>query len=1439
MDKRKIRSKGILHKNVNVISSQVSTSNYIIDDDQTSNELTSRKRKLPVLDISKSRTKNDSNFSSLSQNEIIAKKRKSDVNLEQEINKLSKYDKHLHTISQKSKLTQHENHSNTIDTTSKNNKLTQDEICSNVTDRRSKKRKLTQHENHSNTINTTSKNNKLIQHEKLSDITDMTSKKSKISQHDEHSNKNETRSKSTVRKTPLKTNETSNVLEKSNNNIVILEQSRNIDEDVNKIEITKKAKLFIDFIKECGIKLLFDGTHKFDQEVSIIKQNMKEKLKSKEYQKQEIINSLEEFIDKQQNLQSILSDYEVSSDYRSFDHISNTCIIRILLQVQELQPDIHVFFLNKLNESVLLAESIEKIPWARLLLQKFRFLEIIVDPDEITKCFEQLLETCPFWFQRELIPYIPDIIMEVQHQAIADILNKLMDDNTDLIDTVLDCINNLTLGKEYLNDYKDKVLEMLNKHLKTNLIPAIAKFILSDCTTVEAYKKILCVLRNLDMQPLHGEQFEDCYKSQTIMIQNIKMNILLSKDMISAALMIIKKVTKDPKPMDIILLLLILPTGSSRKKNVDAILKQHVRSGFYRLSLLQLLYNNYKEVVRDLQSSTLQLASNLLKAEERIYVDFAIEWLRLQFLSQKDAIHKQREIIEKLILLMGNNDQTARNALKVLCKMAEGKEEKEYLYKHCNHLRILLEKIDHFGIEEVGTLNDLLHSLCSSTLADTLRDDLFIVLQKQLSAIKPLIKCKGVLAAVMAIKHLAYKSDTHMSARNLFKKVLHAVKSYPRSQALFYDQLAQVISQTESINEEFLQYVVAYLQEELINTYMVNKSDYNGELIPKFGLNNVDDEPQNLVLNFSNRKYGAIVPITFRLLKTCYMKLSENGNLEEIDSLLGCSILMPDNFDVPEPLTVDLVISCINWFREIISGFVTQSQPLLRKQVLTRLNDLMSLQGELSPMLSLCDSKYQPPPCYFHYFPPPPFLKVEKTIKKKGRKKSLEKTVNTCGEQGSWEMGSTLCFKNPAYFRKLDAKIVHLLDFKLDLHASPTTESISISQVCFIVKEVLGMFENDLNEAFVKDIINLLPKICEKLHEIVEELREEDVDEKREAARLILSLLTTVFNWKEFHSAIYNPLLREGLRILACQQNDSNLTLKSCKELVTESCKYIESLSDIATRISISVALITTNQSVMKHSESYMLEHKDNNAKMAFGFLSLDWSKDKHAGPSYKAAVSTLIKSWIDYELSPLDTITMLLEWLPNEVTKLEKSNDYLDRLPSINRNNFHLLYKKIFDGIIKGVKISLSTATRDPERIQIWLDVGTNVQKMVQICKTLKTKTNILIFLRCMPLLLRLFLNSGIPILEHNLKYQSDDITKSVKLMQVGTKYLHAVCCDGMEKKDTILSKHIPAAKSVLERLVYSVKGMFVLNNSSTAFWMGNLLNKNLEGQEILSQVF
>lgn len=113
-------------------------------------------------------------------------------------------------------------------------------------------------------------------------------------------------------------------------------------------------------------------------------------------------------------------------------------------------------------------------------------------------------------------------------------------------------------------------------------------------------------------------------------------------------------------------------------------------------------------------------------------------------------------------------------------------------------------------------------------------------------------------------------------------------------------------------------------------------------------------------------------------------------------------------------------------FREVITGFVTQTDPLLRKQVLKRLDTLIYLQCELNTLLTLCDTKYQPPPCYFHYFPLPSFVKTERKTAKKGKKSTKENKskVNITVQTESWEID---CSKNPAYFRKFDAKVIKCL----------------------------------------------------------------------------------------------------------------------------------------------------------------------------------------------------------------------------------------------------------------------------------------------------------------------------------------------------------------------------------------------------------------------------
>ncbi|OAD52770.1 Fanconi anemia group D2 protein [Eufriesea mexicana] len=1176
------------------------------------------------------------------------------------------------------------------------------------------------------------------------------------------------------------------------------------EKNVNEIS-TKKCK-FVEFLYESGIEIN-SVPHILNKDIIIIRKKMKELLNCKKYEKMELISLMEKYFENEQNLKNALADMELLVNNEVPNVLCTPSLIKILLQVSELHPEIYSSLLSKLNEAVLMVDSIESVPWALLLLHQFRFLDVVINSDALINSLEQLLASCPLWFQNELIMFLPDIITDKQHQTVAEILNKILKENSALINLILNCMTNLNLEKEYLDEYKEETLNSLTTTVKINAIAAIVKFVLEDCANTEIFEKTLKVLRNTHIQPLVGEDIEECYQSQLDIVNTLKMNMLHSKNVVNKTITLIKDIIKDPKPLDIILLLLIFSTTKIKKKTIETIFKQHIRSGFYRTSLLNLLYNDYKKVLQELQPTALQISTNLLKANERVFIDFSIDWLCLQFKCHKEDVFKQREIVERIIFLMGDSEQTVKNTLTFLRKMVEKEEYRQYLTPHCNHLRILLEKMDNLNLKEVGTLNDVLQHLCTNTnsIGDSLRDDLFILLQKQLSYFNPLTKSKGVLGAVMAIKHLMQDAEESDAAYNLFKTVLNNVKSCPRSQALFYDQLICIISQTQCINTKFMKNLTDYIEEEFVNANMIDKTNYKGKLVPKFGLNKVEDEPQNCVLTFEDKKYGAIIPISFKLLKTCCIRLSQNENLDAIDSLLGCAILMPEDLEIAENSIIDIVICCINWFREVISGFVTQKDFLLQKQVMQRLDNLIDLQSELSRLFSLCDTKYQPPPCYFHQFPLPPFVGIDKKIGKKGKKgkKQLKEKSVSFNESQDWELGSLICSKNPIYFRKFDAMIVHLFDVQMEMDTSQSVgHSISIKQIRFIIQELLGMFEHNTNEKFIKDLIELLPKICAKLRDIIDSLREEDDSQNRAAVRLFLCLLTKIFSWKGFESVTYNILLREGLRILASQSDQNNIRLRSCKELVTESCRYFESLSDIVTQISLSISLINVCQSLMKHSASYTKQNKEK-------------YEDNHSSMQYKSAVIELLNNWINNEILPLQTVTLILDWLPDEISKLEKPQSSLNKIPSITRSTFHFLYKKMFDGLINGIKIALPMADRDPKRIELWYEVAKNVQKLVQICKTLTSKNNVLIFLKHMPILLKSFLNLGMPILEHNLKYQAEDVTKILKMMQSGTRYLHTICCDSAEKKDLTLTKYIPAAKSILEKLIYCVTGMLV-NQSS-----------------------
>ena len=80
-------------------------------------------------------------------------------------------------------------------------------------------------------------------------------------------------------------------------------------------------------------------------------------------------------------------------------------------------------------------------------------------------------------------------------------------------------------------------------------------------------------------------------------------------------------------------------------------------------------------------------------------------------------------------------------------------------------------------------------------------------------------------------------------------------------------------------------------------------------------------------------------------------------------------------------------------------------------------------------------------------------------------------------------------------------------------------------------------------------------------------------------------------------------LLLDGLRTLASQVDKANSNLRSSKELVAESFKYFESLSDVANEIALAFAIVKMCRCLMKHSETFSREYKDKQGKLQFFFF--------------------------------------------------------------------------------------------------------------------------------------------------------------------------------------------------------------------------------------------
>ena len=92
--------------------------------------------------------------------------------------------------------------------------------------------------------------------------------------------------------------------------------------------------------------------------------------------------------------------------------------------------------------------------------------------------------------------------------------------------------------------------------------------------------------------------------------------------------------------------------------------------------------------------------------------------------------------------------------------------------------------------------------------------------------------------------------------------------------------------------------------------------------------------------------------------------------------------------------------------------------------------------------------------------------------------------------------------------------------------------------------------------------------------------------------------------------------------------------------------------------------------------------------------------------------------------------------------------------------------------------------------------------------------------------------------LIEKNFSKNKTDKVNMIRNLQKATRFLQRVCNEVKLTHHVMLSRHVPALKKCLEELIYRVKAMCAANNAGELFQLGKLKNRNIRGEEIISQL-
>ncbi|XP_068598556.1 Fanconi anemia group D2 protein [Brachionichthys hirsutus] len=1261
-------------------------------------------------------------------------------------------------------------------------------------------------------------------------------------------------------------------------------------------------------------------------------------------------------------------------------------LLRMLLGVEMLQTFIINALLEKLPEFMLEGGGDGGLSIPRLIINQLKWLDRVVDGKELAAKLMELVSVAPVETQCDIITSLAEILEDSQHSDVARELNALLQVNTQLTVPILDALSSLNLSSSLLTEVREAVTTTLVA-VQLEDLPVVVKFILHSVSAADAFEVVAGLRRKLELEQcvlpsvLQASQSRLKNKrpgsssstpaaggsqdSIVLILDGIKSAVRFQRAISEAWLKAIESVdeAENHKVIDLLVLFILHSTNANQsRRGAERVLRAKLRTGLIQETLLQKTFRDYAQVMRGYFPSVLALAQTLLRSPDPRVVPFGGHMYQHAFTAFDS--YCQQEVVGSLVThvcsgLGGEVDA----ALELLCGLVT--EKPSELASYAVFVKGILDYMENLTAQQIRRLFHLLSVLAfgQQQKGSHIQDDMHIVIRKQLSSTIPKYKRIGIIGAVMIIGSMgasrlkgkelqngSLPQETFRQLTALLELVKSSSESTPEAAALYYDELANLIM-SATLDPQVLETIAGSVLDDFQIDFVVDLGpEISGSLpFPASVMYDLDEEESqgSIAINLlpllakdvqhkeqqsSGRRqtpHKRVSPLClapfFRLLRLCEEK-RHNGDLEEIDALLGCPLILT-NMDAVEKMEsmskaereflCTLLFLTINWFREVINSFCTQKDVEMKMKVMTRLQNITYLQTLLERALAGTPG-YVPPVANFDGertdgispLSTSPVNKEKKVGAGKKRKApgknsescSLETTEAEKSQQEQPEKEKEKPIRQGvslvscrAFFRELDIEVLSVLQCGLlsrslldsELHTEVRDEVLlGPSEMVFLLEDMLQKLEfsltaapakrapflkgrtsksvgfSHLQQRSSKDIasccIQLLPALCshlENCHNHFQALLSEnngivdgpatDVQEHHlmsSAYQLLLRVLNRTFSWSGFSQPGQRGLLKKALGVLAGRLKEGGAEL-NLEQLVKHSFEYLVNFSSTAPSLGSALSLSQLLSTVSEKGGN-PAAYREQSASVAKRFLCQVWvtaAGEKERGNKFNEALHSLLRIYLEHVDDILKAVEEIAgEGIPELVSasKEESSSSW----PTLSRQTFLVFYKVLMGELEKAArkipayKISDNNEAQS-EKLLTWNLAVRDFLILVNLVKLFDSRAVLNVCLKNGRLFLESFLKLGMPLLDNSFKRHKEDVQSLLKTFQLSTRQLHHMCGHSKTRQDTSLTNHVPAIKKSLELFVYRVKAMLTLNNCQEAFWIGNLKNRNLKGEEILSQ--